>query len=64
MREDTNSTITKTTVHCATCDGRFGLIRHRFAHKQFCSKHCLNQYLANGKREPFGLKQWIDFSRG
>ena len=48
---------------CDVCKGSFGLIRHRLAYKQFCSKHCLNQYLAKREQQPFGLKQWIDFSR-
>jgi hypothetical protein len=34
---------------CEVCSGRFGLIRHRLAFKQFCSRHCLNQYLASLK---------------
>jgi hypothetical protein len=51
------------TTRCAVCDGSFGLIRHRFARKQFCSKQYLDQYLANTKRNASGFKQWIDFSR-
>jgi hypothetical protein len=39
------------------------LIRHRFAHKQFCSKRCLDEYLANSMQRPSSLKQWLDFSR-
>jgi len=35
----------KRTPRCETCNGKFGLIRHRFAHKQFCSKRCLDRYL-------------------
>ena len=48
---------------CEICNGCFGLIRHRFAHKQFCSKRCLGQYLAVSKQRPSSLKQWLDFSR-
>jgi endogenous inhibitor of DNA gyrase (YacG/DUF329 family) len=60
MRGDKNSNVTKTRVRCATCGGGFGLIRHRLAHRQFCSKHCLEQYLANRKQK---LSNLSDFSR-
>jgi hypothetical protein len=56
-------TTPKTKASCETCKGSFGLIRHRFAHKQFCSKQCLNQYLNNKKQRVIGFGQWIDFSR-
>ena len=48
---------------CEVCHGSFGLIRHRLSSKQFCSKHCLAQYLAKRKQQPFDLKQWMDFAR-
>ena len=49
------------TKRCYLCNGPFGLIRHRLALKQFCSKQCLDQY--KGKIESHGSrsKQWIDF---
>jgi hypothetical protein len=52
------------TKRCYLCNGRFGLIRHRFALKQFCSKQCMDQY--KGKIESHGSrsKQWIDFLTG
>jgi hypothetical protein len=53
----------KVKPRCETCKGTFGLIRHRFAHKQFCSKQCLDEYLAKGTQRSH-FKQWIDFSRG
>ena len=31
---------------CYRCGGRFGLIRHRLALKQFCSQRCLSEYKA------------------
>jgi hypothetical protein len=34
-------TMPKTKARCQTCNGNFGLIRHRRASKQFCSKQCL-----------------------
>jgi hypothetical protein len=45
-------TTSKPKPRCETCNGCFGLIRHRFAHKQFCSKQCLEQYLAERKQQP------------
>jgi len=29
---------------CVQCKGRFGLVRHRHASQQLCSKRCLAQY--------------------
>jgi hypothetical protein len=46
---------------CYQCDGRFGLIRNRFALKQFCSKHCLNEYKSGTKYKMSLLKEWRDF---
>ena len=43
-------TMPKTKARCQTCNGNFGLIRHRRASKQFCSKQCLASYLAKTKR--------------
>ena len=54
---------TKTRTRCAMCKGYFGLIRYHFDHKQFCSKQCLDRYLARRKDQPTSLKQWIDMSR-
>jgi hypothetical protein len=48
----TNSKITKPKAHCATCNSNFGLIRYRFENKQFCSKQCLNRYLAGRNEQP------------
>jgi hypothetical protein len=64
MREDANSKVAKPKPRCEVCNSGFGLIRHRFAHKQFCSKRCLDQYLAARKRRLSHLRQWIDFARG
>jgi hypothetical protein len=49
------------TKRCYLCDGSFGLIRHRFALKQFCSKQCLDQYRGNIESQASRSKQWIDF---
>jgi hypothetical protein len=29
---------------CTHCLGKFGLVRHYWGFKQFCSKHCLNRH--------------------
>ena len=46
---------------CYQCNGSFGLIRHKFAVKQFCSKACVAEYRANSEREIFRLKEWTNF---
>jgi hypothetical protein len=43
--------------------GGFGLIRHRVAHRHFCSKHCPEKHLVNRDQEPLDLKQRTEFSR-
>ena len=62
MRETTSKS-TKAKARCALCKGKFGLIRYRFEDKQFCSKQCLDGYLARRQEQPTSLKQWIDMSR-
>jgi hypothetical protein len=32
---------------CSVCGGRFGLIRHRYFTKQFCTGRCKERYLQN-----------------
>jgi hypothetical protein len=56
-------TMPETKARCETCNGSFGLIRHRYAYKQFCSKQCLDSYLAKTKQQASSFKQWIDLSR-
>jgi hypothetical protein len=46
---------------CYQCNGRFGLIRHKSALKQFCSKACLAEYRASSEREVSRLKAWTTF---
>ncbi len=46
---------------CYQCNGRFGLIRRRFALKQFCSNECLNKYKANSERKTSRIKEWTNF---
>ena len=49
---------------CYQCDGRFGLIRHRFALKQFCSRRCLLEYRAHNDRENRSIKRPTENSKG
>jgi hypothetical protein len=46
---------------CYQCNGRFGLIRYRFAQRQFCSKQCVGKFKASAEREASRLKGWIAF---
>ena len=45
---------------CEICKGSFGLIRCRVAQKQFCSKQCLERYLAERTQRVASFKQSID----
>jgi hypothetical protein len=51
MSDKTNRRASKSKPRCEICNGRFGLIRHRFARKQFCSKRCLERYLAKSRQQ-------------
>jgi hypothetical protein len=46
---------------CYQCNGRFGLIRRRFALKQFCSKRCLDEYQSGTEHKVSRIKEWTDF---
>jgi hypothetical protein len=50
-------------VRCEVCQGAFGLTRRRFEQKQFCSKQCLEWYLAVRAHRVSSFKQSIDLSR-
>ena len=49
-------------ARCEICKGFFGLIRYRFAHKQFCSQQCLDRYTAEREQSLFGLEKRKDLS--
>ena len=42
---------------CDMCNGRFGLVRHRFGWKQFCCKACLDNYLSRTTHEAVSLQE-------
>jgi len=44
---------------CHTCQGTFGLIRHRYGLKQFCRKKCLQKYKVGIERELCRRRGWI-----
>jgi hypothetical protein len=45
--------------HCYQCKGHFGLVRHKFASQQFCSKRCLDQY----KSDIRAANEWVKLIR-
>jgi hypothetical protein len=49
---------------CNQCNGRFGLLRHRLALKQFCSKACLQRYKADAERTLSRTIAWVAFLAG
>jgi hypothetical protein len=46
MRKMTWEFTSPSKPRCEICKGGFGLIRYRLARKEFCSKQCLERYLA------------------
>jgi hypothetical protein len=46
---------------CYQCNGRFGLIRYRFALKQFCSNFCIERHKADTGEESSRIKKWMAF---
>jgi hypothetical protein len=46
--------------HCAHCHGKFGLVRHRWASKSFCSRKCLDQHTAWLRAQRAKGKGWFD----
>jgi hypothetical protein len=49
-------------VRCEVCKGAFGLTRRRLEQKQFCSKQCLERYLAERTYRVSRFKQSIDLN--
>jgi len=46
-------------TNCAQCGGKFGLVRHDYARRQFCSKACVADFKASRKRRVDArLRQW------
>jgi hypothetical protein len=50
-----------TPNRCYQCHGRFGLVRHRYALRQFCTKQCLERFRNDSGREAHRLKKWAEF---
>lgn len=46
---------------CSQCNGRFGLIRHRWLGYQFCTKGCLQHFLALRSRQIEQMKRWLGY---
>ena len=60
MRKMTWAITSPSKPRCEICKGAFGLIRYRIAQKQFCSKQCLERYLAERTQRVASFKQSID----
>jgi len=48
---------------CYECGRPFGLIRHRFTFKQFCSQKCLEKYRSVDNNNIAKRDRWLDFLR-
>jgi hypothetical protein len=46
---------------CATCGGKFGLVRHQWYQTQFCSKHCRAKFLAKLAQDRDRVRRWLGF---
>jgi hypothetical protein len=46
---------------CYQCHGRFGLIRHRYALRHFCTKECVERFRNDSDREVHRFKKWAEF---
>jgi hypothetical protein len=60
LRKMTWDVTSPTKARCETCKGFFGLVRYRFAQKQFCSNHCLERYVAERQQPLYNFEQGID----
>jgi hypothetical protein len=48
-------------ARCYQCHGHFGLVRSKFALKQFCSKACVENYKTDTERKISLIKEWRDY---
>jgi hypothetical protein len=46
---------------CAQCGGKFGLIRHRWYSRQFCSLRCRGRFLNQLAQDRDKLRRWLGF---
>ena len=63
MRKMTWEVTSPNKPRCEICKGRFGLVRYRIAQKQFCSKQCLERYLAERMQRISSVKRSIDLPK-
>jgi len=47
--------------HCATCGGKFGLLRHRWFGYAFCKRKCKSDFLAKRQREIERVRRWLGY---
>jgi hypothetical protein len=45
---------------CACCHGKFGMVRHRWAFKAFCSRKCVDDHKAWLRAEARNRRGWFD----
>jgi hypothetical protein len=46
--------------YCAYCRGKFGMVRHRWAFKAFCSRKCVDHHKAWLRAEAHKRRGWFD----
>jgi hypothetical protein len=46
---------------CAQCGGKFGLIRHRWYSRQFCSLRCRARFFNQLAKDRDKVRRWLDF---
>jgi hypothetical protein len=46
---------------CTQCDGSFGLIRHRWYSRQFCSKRCREKFLNQLSEDRDKVRSWAGY---
>jgi hypothetical protein len=48
---------------CHACDRQFGLVRHSWWGYHFCTKKCLNDFLAKRTQQIERMKEWLGWRK-
>jgi hypothetical protein len=51
--------MTRSGSRCASCGGRFGLVRHYYWGLSFCREGCKTQYLAKTAKDHALMRKWF-----
>jgi hypothetical protein len=51
--------MTRLGNRCASCGGRFGLVRYYYWGLSFCRQACKDKYLAKSARDHAFLRKWF-----